>query len=137
MHDHRPMLIKHIDRILDERIRPAILRDVAAVPVESWEPMDRTGPAAGVPGAGEPVPPAVAMSPGTPYAPFEIPGSWGPAWGTTWFRLRVQVPRGLDAAHLELDVDLGWADHSPGFQCEALVRSPAGAVIKAVNPRNR
>ena len=137
MHDHRPMLIKHIDRILDERIRPAILRDVAAVPVESWEPMDGTCPAAGVPGAGEPVPPAVAMSPGTPYAPFEIPGSWGPAWGTTWFRLRVQVPRGLEAAHLELDVDLGWADHSPGFQCEALVRSPAGAVIKAVNPRNR
>ena len=27
-----------------------------------------------------------------PFAPFDLGGPWGPAWGTTWFRLRGDVP---------------------------------------------
>ncbi|BDA64598.1 alpha-mannosidase [Actinomyces capricornis] len=142
MHDNRPMLLKHIDRILDERIRPAILHDLAPVEVEAWELVDREGPVAGVPGAGEPIAPQRAMAPGAPYRPVSLPAAWGPAWGTTWFRLRVALPAHLRTGGpglegLELDLDLGWADHSPGFQCEALVRSASGEVVKAVNPRNR
>ncbi|WP_172119197.1 alpha-mannosidase [Actinomyces faecalis] len=137
MHDNRPMLLKHIDRILDERVRPARTEVVAALDVEAWAVTDTTGPVAGVEGAGEPVPVTTALAPSTPYRPFAVPGAWGPAWGTTWFRLGVDVPAGLRQDHLELDIDLGWADHSPGFQCEGSVRTPDGTVLKAVNPRNR
>ena len=27
-----------------------------------------------------------------PFAPFDLGGAWGPRWGTTWFRLRADVP---------------------------------------------
>ncbi|MCI7457840.1 MAG: glycosyl hydrolase-related protein [Actinomyces urogenitalis] len=137
MHDNRPMLLKHIDRILDERVRPAMTQVVAPLDVEAWAVTDSTGPVAGIEGAGEPVPVSVGLDPATPYTPFSLPGAWGPAWGTTWFRLGVTVPEQLRQAHLELDIDLGWADHSPGFQCEGAVRTPAGTVLKAINPRNR
>ena len=36
MHDNRPMLLKHIDRILEERVRPATTQVVTALDVESW-----------------------------------------------------------------------------------------------------
>lgn len=135
MHDNRPMLLKHIDRILVERLRPAATRTVSQVETASWAVTDAVGPVAGVPGAGEPVPFAQALE--AEYTPCALPLRWGPPWGTTWFRLRVKVPEALRRSHLELDLDLGWADHSPGFQCEGLVLTPAGQALKAVNPRNR
>lgn len=137
MHDNRPMLLKHIDRILDERVNPAVLEVLEPLMVEAWEVTDLDGRLAGVPGAGEPVPWSVALDPATEYHPFALPGAWGPAWGTTWFRLNATVPEALRGEHLELDIDLGWEWHSPGFQCEGLVRRPDGTAVKAVNPRNR
>ena len=137
MHDNRPMLVKHIDRILDERVRPAVKERLAPVRVEAWEVTDAQGPVAGVAGGGEPVPVSAALSPQAPFRPFTVPGPWGPAWGTTWFRLTVAVPQHLHDRTLELDIDLGWQDHSPGFQCEGLVRTTDGTPVKAVNPRNR
>ncbi|QPL05516.1 MULTISPECIES: alpha-mannosidase [Actinomyces] len=135
MHDNRPMLLKHIDRILTERLYPAATRTVRQVETAYWALTDAVGPVAGVPGAGEPVPFAQARQ--AEYTPCDLPLRWGPPWGTTWFRLRVRVPEALRERHLELDLDLGWADHSPGFQCEGLVLTPAGRALKAVNPRNR
>ncbi|SHE24917.1 alpha-mannosidase [Actinomyces glycerinitolerans] len=137
MHDNRPMLLKHIDRILNEKVRPAGLETIAPLHVEAWEVTDDAGPVAGVPGAGAPVPFSVAMSSHTPYRTFTVPGDWGPAWGTTWFRVSVQIPAELRGEHLELDIDLGWASHSPGFQAEGLVRTPDGSILKAINPRNQ
>ena len=40
---------------------------------------------------GEPVPPAEAVA--GPFEPFAVGDTWGPRWGTTWFRLRGHVPR--------------------------------------------
>lgn len=137
MHDNRPMLLKHIDRILDERVRPAITEILTPTHISAWEVTDKAGPLAQVPGAGEPVSPALGLDPSMPYEPFALPGSWGPAWGTTWFRLDVDIPDEALGSPLELDVDLGWADHSPGFQCEAQVRTASGETLKALNPRNR
>lgn len=135
MHDNRPMLLKHIDRILTERLHPAATRTVCQVDTACWAVTDAAGPVAGVPGAGEPVPFTRARE--AEYTPCALPLRWGPPWGTTWFRLRVTVPEALRGRHLELDLDLGWADHSPGFQCEGLVLTPDGRALKAVNPRNR
>ncbi|WP_196716983.1 alpha-mannosidase [Actinomyces trachealis] len=135
MHANRPMLLKHIDRILVERLQPAASSTVRPLNLEYWEVTQADGPVAGVAGAGEPVPFNQAVQ--AEYTPCTLPLRWGPAWGTTWFRLRVGVPAELRSSHLELDLDLGWADHSPGFQCEGLVRTPDGEVLKAVNPRNR
>ena len=39
---------------------------------------------------GEPVPPAEAFA--AAFEPFEVGQAWGPAWDTTWFRLRGTVP---------------------------------------------
>lgn len=83
VHDNRPMLVKHIDRILDERVRPAVKERLAPVRVEAWEVTDAQGPVAGVAGGGEPVPVSAALSPQAPFRPFTVPGPWGPAWGTT------------------------------------------------------
>ncbi|MDO4899732.1 alpha-mannosidase [Actinomyces sp.] len=137
MHDNRAMLLKHVDRMLAERIRPAILETIAPAHVEAWEVADPSGPLANVPGAGAPVPTSTALSPTTAYRPFSIPGPWGPAWGTTWFRVTTSIPSELRGAHLELDIDLGWEPHSPGFQAEGLVRTADGTILKALNPRNQ
>ncbi|HEX3622803.1 MAG TPA: alpha-mannosidase, partial [Acidimicrobiales bacterium] len=39
---------------------------------------------------GEPLPYADAVA--GPFEPFDLGGRWGPTWGTTWFRLRGDVP---------------------------------------------
>ncbi|MBW3087065.1 hypothetical protein KEM60_03295 [Austwickia sp. TVS 96-490-7B] len=57
-------------------------------------------------------------------------------WSTSWFELRFDVPEDRPAGPVELAIDLGWADHSPGFQCEGLIFTAAGEIVKAVNPRN-
>ena len=33
-------------------------------------------------------------------------------------------------------IELGWADHSPGFQCEGTVYRPDGSIVKGIHPRN-
>jgi len=39
---------------------------------------------------GEPITPAEAL--GRPFEPFAVGDSWGPRWGTTWFRLHGRIP---------------------------------------------
>ncbi|WP_128683534.1 alpha-mannosidase [Actinomyces qiguomingii] len=51
--------------------------------------------------------------------------------------MSVQIPAEIRTEHLELDIDLGWEPHSPGFQAEGLVRAPDGSAVKAINPRNQ
>ncbi|WP_454051071.1 alpha-mannosidase [Cellulomonas sp. Marseille-Q8402] len=69
------------------------------------------------------------------YRPFDVGSTWGPAWATTWFRIRGQVPPGTTGP-VELVVDLGWFPHSVGGHCEAMVLDPTGRVIKSLHPRN-
>lgn len=130
MHDTHHLLEARARRTLVERIRPHDHEVVADLTVAAWDVTDPEG----VPGQGEPVPFARAREAG--YRPFPIGGEWGPSWGTTWFRMSCDIP--ADAPRpLELLIDLGWEDHSPGFQSEGLVYTPDGRVIKAINPRNQ
>lgn len=125
-----------VARVLRDRIAPHIHRPVAPVSIEAWA-VDG--------GQGEPVPAAhalgfelVAGREAPAFLPFAVGDAWGPAWGTTWFRISGTVPRDLaDGERAELVVDLGWEDHSVGFQCEGLVHTADGTVLKALNPKNR
>ncbi|GAB3564043.1 alpha-mannosidase [Spelaeicoccus albus] len=135
MHHNETLTMGRLRRVLAERIRPVVHEAVAPLAIEAWHVGD---------GRGEPVPPAVALPGGDPeaaaaagvrYEPFAVGRKWGPAWGTTWFHVTGNVPD--DAGDdVELIVDLGWQDHSPGFQAEGLVYRPDGSVVKALNPRN-
>ncbi|MEV0007095.1 glycoside hydrolase family 38 C-terminal domain-containing protein [Streptomyces sp. NPDC047973] len=136
MHSTTTRTQARVARVVRDRIAPYVHRPVAPVALRAWA-VDG--------GQGEPVPAAHAlgidMTPGREvpdYRPFEVGQEWGPAWGTTWFRITGTVPAGLaEGERAELVIDLGWQDHSVGFQCEGLVLTPDGTVLKALNPKNR
>jgi alpha-mannosidase len=123
MHDERRRIEERVERILDQRIQPAV--HAASVPfdVEAWEVPD------------EPVPFAEAQS--ATYEPFAMGTPWGPPWGTTWFKVRGEVPAEWAGKRVEAVFDLGFVGDWPGNQAEALVHTPDGAPLKAVNPQNQ
>lgn len=129
MHKNSSLVRARIERFVDERIRPAIYRDTAALDLEAWEVPD------------EPVPFADAI--GQRFVPFSTGSTWGKPWGTTWFHVTGTVPGSwaglLDdgfAGRIELVVDLGFLSGQSGFQAEGLVFSPDGRIIKAIEPFN-
>jgi alpha-mannosidase len=127
MHDRRREIEGRLARVLEERIRPAVHTVLTPLTVEAWHV-----PAAADGGVGEPVPFAEARR--AAYEPAQVGLRWGPAWGTTWFRLTGEVP--TDARRPEGVVDLGFTAANPGFQAEALVYDADGRTVKALNPRN-
>jgi len=78
MHRAVQSLTMRIERILLERLVPAVYGDREPVEVAALH----------LPG--EPVPAAEAL--GAQYEPFAVGDRWGPPWSTTWFRFRGQVP---------------------------------------------
>lgn len=119
MHDTTALIEARIRRFVDERLRPAVHRDITPLTLASWE----------VPG--EPVPFGEAV--GQVYTPFSVGTRWGRPWGTTWLRLRGTVPQ---AAGAELLFDLGFDDFQPGFQAEGTLYRPDGSIVKGIEPRN-
>ncbi|MDR2348678.1 MAG: glycosyl hydrolase-related protein [Bifidobacteriaceae bacterium] len=71
------------------------------------------------------------------FEPFPVPGDWGPAWSTTWFRVQGAVPADWGPDDSEVVLDLGFRGGGPGFECEGLAHASDGSVIKGVEPRNR
>ncbi len=53
---------------------------------------------------GEPVPYARAVA--GPFEPFDLGGRWGPTWGTTWFRLRGEVPAAWAGEEVDLRFEM-------------------------------
>ncbi|MFI1393664.1 alpha-mannosidase [Streptomyces sp. NPDC020681] len=123
MHDERRRIEERVERLLEQRIQPAV--HAAAVPfeVEAWEAPD------------EPVPFAEAAS--QTYEPFAMGTPWGPPWGTTWFKVRGEVPAEWAGRRVEAVFDLGFVGDWPGNQAEALVHTLDGSPLKAVNPQNQ
>src|SRR6187402_1590844 len=104
MHDDRVLVEKRLDRVLRERIRPAVYSLTAPLQVTAWQ------------APGEPVPFEVAR--GAKFSLVEAGQAWGPPWGTTWFRVTGQVPPQWVGRRVEVVLDLGFAADRPGFQCE-------------------
>jgi alpha-mannosidase len=123
MHDDIPLTTGRARRVLTERIRPAIHTE--RVPLEIGANAL----------AGEPIAPSEGLA--LDYAPFEAGSGWGPAWGTTWFRVAGRVPRAWRGRRVEALVDLGFDQNMTGFQCEGLVYLPSGEPVKSLNPRNQ
>lgn len=132
MHHHFAATLDRLERVQRERILTRVHRPLSEVSVEAWQVGDD----------GEPVSVAHALGRGADtgrsapdYRPFPIGRTWGPAWATTWFRIRGQVSAQVTGP-VELVVDLGWFPHSVGGHCEAMVLDPTGRVIKSLHPRN-
>jgi alpha-mannosidase len=136
MHSNHTLIENRMRRVLLERITPLIHTTTSILTVEAWHVGG---------GLGEPVQPSVAL-PGlntaaaaaanVVYVPFAVGEAWGPAWGTTWFRVTGTMPAESAEHAIELVIDLGWQQHSPGFQSEGLVYRPDGTVVKGLNPLN-
>ena len=123
MHEETSLTVGRVNRVLLERVRPAV--HSARVPLEIA--------AHQLPG--EPITPAEGLA--LDFQPFQAGTLWGPAWGTTWFRLRGQVPAEWAGRKVEALIDLGFDINMTGFQCEALAYRPDGTPIKSINPRNQ
>jgi len=82
---------------------------------------------------GEPVAPAEALA--ADYVPFAVGEAFGPAWGTTWFRLRGAVPPEWAGAEVALGFAIGNAG-STGFGAESLLFED-GRAIQGLSPNHR
>ncbi|NEN05500.1 alpha-mannosidase [Diaminobutyricibacter tongyongensis] len=121
--DSSRIVEQRVERLVRERLAPAVERARASVTVEAWEVPD------------EPVPFAQAV--GNPFAPFSIGQAWGRPWGTVWFRVTGTVPADWAASgDVELVVDLGFTGAQAGFQAEGLVYASDGSILKAIEPLN-
>ncbi|WP_327319204.1 alpha-mannosidase [Streptomyces sp. NBC_01235] len=123
MHDERRRIEERVERVHNQRIKPAIYAATMPFEVEAWQ------------APGEPVPFAEAAA--ATYEPFAMDTPWGPPWGTTWFRMRGQVPAEWAGRRVEAVIDLGFVGDWPGNQAEALVHLTDGTPLKAVNPLNQ
>ncbi|WP_341933148.1 glycosyl hydrolase-related protein [Microbacterium sp. LWO14-1.2] len=123
MHDDTSLTVGRVKRVLEERIRPAV--HSASVPLEiALHELP-----------GEPIAPTEGLA--LDFEPAAVGQMWGPAWGTTWFRLTGSVPAEWAGRRVEAVIDLGFDINMPGFQCEALVYRPDGSPVKSINPRNQ
>ncbi|WP_432042138.1 alpha-mannosidase [Streptomyces cadmiisoli] len=123
MHDERRRIEERVQRVHNQRIKPAVYAAAVPLTVEAWQ------------APGEPVPFTEAAA--AAYEPFAMDTPWGPPWGTTWFRMRGRVPAEWAGRRVETVIDLGFVGDWPGNQAEALVHLPDGTPLKAVNPQNQ
>jgi alpha-mannosidase len=122
MHNDPTATEERLDRVLNERIRPAVHARSIPLTVGVWH----------VPG--EPVPVADGLS--ASYAEARPGDRWGPAWSTSWFRISGTVPEEWAGLPVEAVLDLGFGTTEPGFSAEGLVYRPDGTAVKGLNPRN-
>ena len=113
--------VGRIVRVLHEFVRPR--RRGPSVPLE----------VAAFHVHGEPVTAAEAFA--ADYEPFAVGGAWGPAWDTTWFRLRGAVPPEWAGRQVALGFAIGGAG-STGFGAEALVWRD-GRPVQGLSPNHR
>jgi alpha-mannosidase len=119
MHDERRRIEERVERVHRQRIKPAIYAASVPFDVEAWQ------------APGEPV--AFEEAAAASYEPF----AKDTPWGTTWFRMRGQVPAEWAGKRVEAVIDLGFTGDWPGNQAEALVHRADGTPLKAVNPLNQ
>ncbi|MGN5636733.1 alpha-mannosidase [Streptomyces sp. AC154] len=122
MHDDRNLVEARLDRVLRERIRPAVHPVTTPLNVEIWST------------SGEPVPVAEGLT--APNRPITPGTAWGAPWGTSWFKVTGTVPDQWAGRTVEAVLDLGFTPRTPGFQCEGLVHRPDGTPVKGLHPRN-
>ncbi|MEV6964087.1 glycoside hydrolase family 38 C-terminal domain-containing protein [Hamadaea sp. NPDC051192] len=122
MHDRERHTAARLERVLAQRIRPALYPLRRPLAVTAWH----------VPG--EPV--TVDHAFAADYEPFDPGTPWGPPWSTMWLHLTGAVPADWAGRHVDVLVDLGFTDAWPGFQAEGLAFDALGVPVKGISPRN-
>ena len=122
MHDDRQLIEGRLLRTL-QRIEDAVWSSPVPVELASWE------------APGEPVPVTEGLA--AAYEPAHVGQRWGAPWGTTWFRVRAQVPEAHAGRPVDLRLDLGFDPDRTGFHVEGLVYRADGTPVKGLNPRNQ
>jgi alpha-mannosidase len=122
MHDDRQLIEGRLLRTL-QRIEDAVWSSPVPVDLASWQ------------APGEPVPVAEGLA--AAYEPAHVGQRWGAPWGTTWFRVRAQVPEAHAGRPVDLRLDLGFDPDRTGFHVEGLVYRADGTPVKGLNPRNQ
>ena len=125
MFDDRELTEARIRRFTQDHLVPRIHQERAEVTITAHRL------------EGEPIPPREAIA--REYGPVEVGAPLGRAWSTTWLHVTGTVPADWAAdehSAPELIVDLAFTGQ-PGFQAEALVFTPDGVPVKAINPCNR
>ena len=82
---------------------------------------------------GEPIAAAAAFA--AAYEPFALGDAWGPAWDTTWFRLRGRVPAAWAGHEVHLGFAVGHAGET-GFGAESLLYHD-GHPVQGLSPNHR
>src|SRR5699024_7234738 len=122
MHDNRPTSEDRVRRFLREQLPARRHLATAPLTIEAWEVPD------------EPVPFEEARR--QTYTPVSVGDRWGRPWSTLWLHVTGQVPAswttGADR-DIELQLDLSFTT-MPGVQAEALIWTPEGQAVKAINP---
>ncbi|MEN3304166.1 MAG: alpha-mannosidase [Micromonosporaceae bacterium] len=123
MHDDRRLVEARLERVLRERVAPAMYAATVPLELAVWHVPD------------EPVPVAEALRAG--YQPFRTGDPWGRPWSTSWLRVTGTVPEHWAGRRVEAVFDLGFVGGWPGNQAEALVYDAGGAPVKGIAPQNQ
>ncbi len=123
MHQNQSLVEARIERVLTQRIVPAVYSARIPVSLGAWEVPD------------EPVPVAEGLD--ADYRPFAVGERWGRAWSTWWFEIVGRIPSEWAGRTVELLIDPGFQGDWPGNQAEGMIRTPSGDPVKGIHPRNR
>lgn len=125
MHDRSIHIEARVQRLIAERVHPAVYLHRVPLSLSSWDVPD------------EPV--AFGTAVAQRFVPFSIGSTWGKPWGTVWFHLVGTVPADWAKydASAELVLDLGFVTAIPGFQAEGSVYTSDGVMVKAIESRNQ
>lgn len=125
MHDLTSTSEGRVERFLRETLPRRRHLETAPVTITAWE------------APGEPVPFAEAVA--QEYASVKEGYRWGRPWSTLWLHVTGSVPEHWvsdEERDVELQLDLSFTN-MPGFQAEALIWTPDGETVKAINPYNQ
>ncbi|MFT4293945.1 MAG: glycoside hydrolase family 38 C-terminal domain-containing protein [Micropruina sp.] len=121
MHNNQDLSLARANRVLTERLRPAIHSHPQPLALAAH----RVG--------GEPIPVADGLA--AEYVPAQVGDPWGRAWDTTWFRVTGTVPAAFAGRRVEVLLDLGFDTNMTGFQAEGLVYRADGSPVRSLHPR--
>ena len=130
MHQNENLHDERLDRVLRERLLPAVYRARHPLTVTAWV----------APATALDAPVRVGEAVRQSFSPLAPGATWGTPWGSTWLHLTGTVPAEwtrLPGTEAEVVVDLGFTDAIPGFQVEGLAYRADGTVLKGLQSRNR
>ncbi len=110
MQKHPELTLKRLQKAIDTDFLPLIHNETVPLELASFKVL----------GDGEPIAPEQAFT--ADYEAFQLGGTWGQPWSTTWFRLNGQVPAGWTGKTVSVlfDYTVDTIRDEEGFTAEGL-----------------